>query len=398
MSQEQIINIVVVGGCGHVGLPLSVGLANKGHTVTSYDISEFAVGQVNDGIAPFYEPGLNEALANSLRNGFSASSESSVLESAEIVIVIVGTPLDVHLNPDPNTVVQAVRNISSHISDSQLIVLRSTVFPGVTAKVERELKNLGKHCNVAFCPERIAEGFALDELHRLPQIVGARNKETFERAESLFQSLGVKTLRNTPEEAELAKLFTNTWRYIKFAAANQFWMMANDAGVNFENVRDSIRFDYPRASDFPGAGFAAGPCLFKDTMQLAAFSSNTFGLGNSAMMINEGLPLYLAQKLEAKYDLSQMTVGLLGMAFKGESDDRRSSLAYKLKRIMKFKANCVLTTDEFVKDDQELISLENVISDSDILIISAPHMKYADVVTSKPIYDIWNLRGAGSSI
>jgi UDP-N-acetyl-D-mannosaminuronic acid dehydrogenase len=398
MSQEQIINIVVVGGCGHVGLPLSVGLANKGHTVISYDISEFAVSQVNNGIAPFYEPGLDEALANSLVNGFSASSESSVLESAEIVIVIVGTPLDIHLNPDPNAVVQAVRNISSNISDSQLIVLRSTVFPGVTAKVERELKNLGKYCNVAFCPERIAEGFALDELHRLPQIVGARNEETFERAESLFQSLGVKTLRNTPEEAELAKLFTNTWRYIKFAAANQFWMMANDAGVNFENVRDSIRFEYPRASDLPSAGFAAGPCLFKDTMQLAAFSSNTFGLGNSAMMINEGLPLYLVQKLEAKYDLSQMTVGLLGMAFKGESDDRRSSLAYKLKRIMKFKANSVLTTDEFVKDDQELVSLENVISDSDILIISAPHMKYADIVTSKPIYDIWNLRGAGSSI
>lgn len=398
IGEEPVINIVVVGGCGHVGLPLSVGLANKGHTVTAYDISEFAVRQVNDAVAPFYEPGLDKALANSLRNGFSASSNSSVLESAEIVIVIVGTPLDIHLNPDPNAVVQAVRNISSHISDSQLIVLRSTVFPGVTARVERELKNLGKLCDVAFCPERIAEGFALDELHRLPQIVGARNEETFERAESLFQSLGVKTLRNTPEEAELAKLFTNTWRYIKFAAANQFWMMANDAGVNFENVRDSIRFEYPRASDFPGAGFAAGPCLFKDTMQLAAFSSNTFGLGNSAMMINEGLPLYLAQKLEEKYDLSQMTVGLLGMAFKGESDDRRSSLAYKLKRIMKFKANCVLTTDEFVKDDQELISLENVISDSDILIISAPHMKYADIVTSKPIFDIWNLRGAGSSI
>ena len=398
IGQEQIIKIVVVGGCGHVGLPLCVALANKGHKVTSYDISEFAVDQVNAGVAPFYEPGLDEALASSLKLGFSASSESSVVESAEIVIVIVGTPLDIHLNPDPNTVVDAVRDIASHINDSQLIVLRSTVFPGVTAKVERALKNLGKHCSIVFCPERIAEGFALDELHQLPQIVGARDEESFERAESLFQSLGVGTLRNTPEEAELVKLFTNTWRYIKFAAANQFWMMANDADVSFENVRDSIRFEYPRASDFPGAGFTAGPCLFKDTMQLAAFSSNTFGLGNSAMMVNEGLPLYLVQKLEAKYDLSKMTIGLLGMAFKGESDDKRSSLAYKLKRIMKFKANCVLTTDEFVKNDLELISLENVISESDILIISAPHKKYADIVTSKPVYDIWNLRGAGSSV
>jgi UDP-N-acetyl-D-mannosaminuronic acid dehydrogenase len=395
---ELAINIVVVGGCGHVGLPLSVALANKGHAVTAYDISEGAVGQVNGGNAPFHEAGLDDALVISLKNGFSATTQSSVVESAEVVVVIVGTPLDIHLNPDPNAVVDAVRDIASQLNDSQLVILRSTVFPGVTAEVERALRNLGKNCKIVFCPERIAEGFALEELHQLPQIVGARDEDSFKRAEILFQSLGVKTLRNSPEEAELAKLFTNTWRYIKFAAANQFWMMANDAGVNFENIRDSIRFEYPRAADFPGAGFAAGPCLFKDTMQLSAFSNNTFALGNSAMMINEGLPLYLVQRLEDKYDLSKLTIGLLGMAFKGESDDKRSSLAYKLKRIMKFKANSVLTTDEFVKNDQELVSLERVLVESDILIISAPHKKYAKIRTSKPVYDIWNLRGDGSAI
>jgi UDP-N-acetyl-D-mannosaminuronic acid dehydrogenase len=392
------MNISVVGGCGHVGLPLSVGLALASHKVIAFDISESAVRGVNSGMAPFWEPDLDVALMSALENGFKADLSSDSIINAEAVIVIVGTPLDIHLNPDPNAVVKAVEDIVAKLNDKQILVLRSTVFPGVTNQVERLLAKYNLKTRVVFCPERIAEGFAMKELHELPQVIGARNDEDFNRAAEIFTSLGVKVVRTTPEEAELAKLFTNTWRYIKFAAANQFWMMANDSGVSFDNVRDAIRFEYPRAADFPAAGFTAGPCLFKDTMQLAAFSNNTFALGNSAMMINEGLPLYVVERISQKYDLANIKVGLLGMAFKGESDDNRSSLAYKLKRILKFKSGGVLTCDPYVKNDSELVSLEQVIAESDILIISAPHLRYKDFQTDKPVIDIWNLRGDGSVV
>jgi UDP-N-acetyl-D-mannosaminuronic acid dehydrogenase len=391
------MNLVVVGGCGHVGLPLSVALAES-HKVVSFDISEHAVNMVNSGLPPFWEPNLESDLKLALSGGFSATTDASSISSAEGVVIIVGTPIDIHLNPDPNAVVEAVENVAKYLHDDQLLVLRSTVFPGVTQQVERTLRRNNLSTRVVFCPERIAEGFAMKELHELPQIIGARNDEDFNRAAEIFTSLGVKVVRTTPEEAELAKLFTNTWRYIKFAAANQFWMMANDSGVNFDNVRDAIRFEYPRAADFPAAGFTAGPCLFKDTMQLAAFSNNTFALGNSAMMINEGLPLYVVERISEKYDLANIKVGLLGMAFKGESDDNRSSLAYKLKRILKFKSGGVLTCDPYVKNDSELVSLEQVVTESDILVISAPHLRYKDLVTDKPVIDIWNLRGDGSSV
>lgn len=381
-----------------MGLPLSVALAISGNTVTAFDISAIAVDKVNSGAAPFWEPLLDDALSIALQKGFRATLESACIKTADLVIVIVGTPLDLHLNPDPNAVVKAVEDIAKHLNNSQLLVLRSTVFPGVTKEVERLLNRLDLKTQIVFCPERIAEGFAMKELTELPQIIGARNDESFHRASEVFTSLGVKVVRTTPEEAELAKLFTNTWRYIKFAAANQFWMMANDSGVNFDNVREAIRFEYPRAADFPVAGFTAGPCLFKDTMQLSAFSNNTFALGNSAMMINEGLPLYVVEKLSQKYDISKTRIGLLGMAFKGESDDNRSSLAYKLKRILKFKSAGVLTSDPYVKNDPELISQKQVLEDSDLLIISAPHLRYKDLVSDKPIIDIWNLRGNGSSV
>ena len=199
----------------------------------------------------------------------------------------------------------------------------------------------------------------------------------------------------SPEEAELAKLFTNTWRYIKFAAANQLYSIANDFGVDFERVRHAITTDYPRAADMPGAGFAAGPCLFKDTMQLAAFNNNNFTLGHSSMMINEGLPLYLVSRIEKNYDLSKMTVGVLGMAFKAESDDIRSSLSYKLKRILKFKAQSVICADALVSEDETLIGEAELIDRADLIVIGAPHKRYASMPISKPVIDIWNIRKQG---
>jgi UDP-N-acetyl-D-mannosaminuronic acid dehydrogenase len=171
--------------------------------------------------------------------------------------------------------------------------------------------------------------------------------------------------------------------------------MANDFGLDYERIRQGVTQHYPRAADLPAAGFAAGPCLLKDTMQLAAFNNNNFMLGHAAMMVNEGLPLYLVDRLSRRYDLSTMTIGILGMAFKGESDDARSSLAYKLKRILRFKATDVLCADPYVKTDPSLVSQDEVMDRADLLVIGAPHRRYAELSTVKPVVDIWDIRGQG---
>lgn len=390
--------ISVIGGCGHVGLPLSAALANAGLKVYAYDINATAVELVNSKKAPFWEPGLDELLDLNSGSNLFATNDPNVISNSDIVILIVGTPLDVHLNPDPNAVVLAIKEVSAFLKDGQLLILRSTVFPGVTARIEDFIKSIGLKLEVTFCPERIAEGVAVKELHELPQLIGARTNTSANLASNVFEKLGVKTVRISPEEAEFAKLFTNTWRYIKFAAANQFWMMANDSGVSFDNIRDAIKFEYPRASDLPSAGFAAGPCLFKDTMQLATYSGNNFALGQAAMLINEGQPGYIVDKLREQNELKNLVVGILGMAFKGESDDTRSSLAYKLKRNLKFYCKDVLTSDPYVKSDSSLLPLETVIAKSDILIIGAPHKEYIGIKTEKRIIDIWNLRNNGSNV
>jgi UDP-N-acetyl-D-mannosaminuronic acid dehydrogenase len=393
-----IANVVVVGGCGHVGLPLGVAFAESGLNVALLDVSPDAVSAVNDGRAPFLEPGLTEALAGTLAAGrLAATCDSTCVSTADAVVIVIGTPVDEHLNPDPNAVVAAIGAIAGQMCDGQLVVLRSTVYPGVTDLVARDLGNRGLHVDVAFCPERIAEGKAMEELRSLPQIVGASTDSARLRARELFGHLAHDLIDTTPREAELAKLFTNTWRYIKFATANQFMMIANDHGLDFERIRYAITHDYPRAADMPGPGFAAGPCLFKDTMQLAAFNDNGFQLGHAAMLVNEGLPLYVVSQLERQHDLSQMTVGILGMSFKAESDDTRSSLSYKLKRILRFKAQRVLCTDPYVTNatDASLVDLETVLDQADVLVIGAPHPEYRDLETAKPVADVWGITGQG---
>jgi len=393
------LDAVIIGGCGHVGLPLAIALASRGAQVGIYDVSQAAVDTVNAGQLPFAEPGAAGPLAEAVAAGtLRASADPAIVATAEHVIVVIGTPVDEHLNPDQAAIPNALGGCAGYLRDGQLLVLRSTVYPGVTALVEKTIAGLGVDIDVAFCPERIAEGKAMTELFELPQIISARTAPGADRASALFRRLTSQLVIMTPEEAELAKLFTNVWRYIKFATANQLYMMANDRGLDFERIRQGLATDYPRAADMPAAGFAAGPCLFKDTMQLAAFNNNNFALGHTAMAINEGMPLYLVDRLEKHYDLASMTVGVLGMAFKGGSDDTRSSLSYKLKRILAFKAGAVLCTDPYVTTDTALLPLAEVIERSDLLVIATPHPDYRALKTSKPVADIWNILGQGVRI
>jgi UDP-N-acetyl-D-mannosaminuronic acid dehydrogenase len=392
-------DVVVIGGGGHVGLPLAIALADRGATVAVYDVNGKTVGLVNDSVMPFAEPGAQPKLEAARSAGaLVATTDPAIVGRAENVIVVIGTPVDEHLNPDPRAIPDALGACSPFFTDGQLLVLRSTVYPGVTALVEKLIGELGRDIDVAFCPERIAEHKAMEELFSLPQIVSSRTPRGRKRAAALFGRLTEQIIDLEPEEAELAKLFTNTWRYIKFATANQFFMMANDRGLDFERIRQGLMTDYPRAKDMPGAGFAAGPCLFKDAMQLAAFNDNNFALGHAAMLVNEGLPLYLVTQMEKRFDLDQCTVGILGMAFKGDSDDVRSSLSYKLRRVLDFRAKAVLTTDPHVTTDPRLLPLEEVLEKSDVLVLATPHSAYKGLDPSVPVVDVWNFFGRGVTV
>jgi UDP-N-acetyl-D-mannosaminuronic acid dehydrogenase len=394
---DQGLDVVVLGGGGHVGLPLCLALAKAGLRVGVYDTNQQTLDRIGRGEMPFMEAGAEQLLAELLPTGrLELGADAVMIGRSDQLIVVVGTPVDEFLGPSMTIFERTVDQISPHLRDGTLVVMRSTVYPGTTAYVRQHLAARGCEVDVAFCPERIAEGHALEELHTLPQIVGSDDERAGDRAEALFRTLASKTIRTSTKEAELAKLFTNTWRYMKFAVANQFFMIADQAGVDYTNVLRAIREDYPRASDLPGPGFAAGPCLFKDTMQLAAFTADHFPMGQAAMQINEGLPAYIVAALERRYGgLQDKTVGILGMAFKSESDDTRASLSYKLRKLLTWAGARVVCTDPYVTDDR-LTTLECVLEESDVLILGAPHKAYRSLtVGGKDVVDVWGAMGAG---
>ena len=391
------LDVVVLGGGGHVGLPLSLAFADAGLRVGIYDTNQSTLDRIAAGEMPFMETGAEDLLRRILPTGrLEFGTDGAMIERTDQLVVVIGTPVDEFLGPSMTIFEHAVMQIAPHLRDGALVALRSTVYPGTTAYVRQHLAAAGCTVDVAFCPERIAEGHALEELHTLPQIIGADDDAAADRAAALFNVLVSKTIRTSTKEAELAKLFTNTWRYMKFAVANQFFMISDQAGVDFTNVLRAIREDYPRAADLPGPGFAAGPCLFKDAMQLAAFTSDHFPMGQAAMQVNEGLPAYIVSALERRYGgLQGKTVGILGMAFKAESDDPRASLSYKLRKLFGWAGARVLATDPYVQDDR-LVTLDCVLEESDILVLGAPHKAYRELhIGGRDVVDVWGALGEG---
>jgi UDP-N-acetyl-D-mannosaminuronic acid dehydrogenase len=336
MPNARDYDICIIGGAGHVGLPLALVLARAGQRVLVHDLNQAAIDTIKSGTMPFIEYGAEPLLAAALRDGGLAfSSNASDIARAGTVVVAVGTPVDEYLNPKLRALLDLFKKLRPHLDPGQTIIIRSTVFPRTCRHVLRLLSKDGGNWRVAYCPERITQGHAIRELAELPQIVSGCTEEALTAAAALFALIAPQIITLEVEEAELAKLFSNAWRYIQFAAANQFYMIAQSIGVDFNRVRAAMVEGYGRAASLPSAGFAAGPCLLKDTMQLAAFNATGFSLGHAAMGINEGLPSFLVESLKQRHKLDETRVGILGMAFKADIDDIRDSLSYKLGKVLR---------------------------------------------------------------
>jgi UDP-N-acetyl-D-mannosaminuronic acid dehydrogenase len=390
---QQDHDICVVGGAGHVGLPLALAFAAAGQRVIINDVNADVMTQIAGGRMPFIEYGAEPLLAEALAAGrLTFSSTVDDVSRARHVIVAIGTPVDEYLNPKLRALLDLFESLRPHLDPSQTIIIRSTVFPRTCRQIERLLSTDGRTWKVAYCPERIAQGHAVRELRELPQIVSGSSAEAVDSAATLFSIIAPEIVSLEIEEAELAKLFSNAWRYIQFAAANQFYMLANTIGVDFNRVREAMVRGYGRASTLPGPGFAAGPCLLKDTMQLAAFNNNIFPLGHAAMSINEGLPNYLVDMISRKRPLAGARVGILGMTFKADIDDIRDSLSYKLGKVLRFHGAQVLYSDEFATDPT-FISKEDLVASSEVVIVGVPHSAYRTLAVPEgvDVVDLWNV-------
>ena len=384
-------DVCIVGGAGHIGLPLGLLLKSKDKKVVLYDKNIKVINKINSGIMPFIEKG-GEKLLKKNKKKILATNDINYVKNVKIVIVCIGTPIKNNLKPNFKYFFQLFRELKNYLNKNQVIIIRSSIYPGSCEKIVKILGKKFKH--ISYCPERVVQGLAIEELPRLPQVISGLSNKSISVSKKLFKLICRKIIITSVLEAELIKLFSNAWRYINFSISNEFHMICENLNINYSKLRKIMINGYARNKDIPLAGFAAGPCLFKDTIQLSAFLQNKFSLGKAATLINENFPNFMLKKLKEKYKnkLKKKTIGILGLAFKAEVDDLRDSLSVKLIKLIKRNNLKVVFSDEYI-NYPESITKEKLIKKADIIIIATPHKAYNKIrfPKNKKIIDTWGM-------
>ena len=381
--------VSIVGGVGHVGAPLGLALSSKGYNVILIDKNKENIKKINHGIMPFIEEGCAKLLKKMiLKRKIFATLDLNEVKKCKYIIVCLGTPINKKFEPNLKNFISFFYSLKKYLNRNHIVIIRSSIYPGICNKVFNIIKSYCK--NLSYCPERIAQGKSLKELPKISQIVSGKNTKSILESGKIFKKICGKILYTKIIEAELIKLFSNAYRFINFSISNQFYMMCKNQGLDFFKIRNLMRDNYKRNANIPSAGFTAGPCLLKDTMQLSSFYNHKFSLFHSAKSINENLPIFIIKKLSEKYDLRKKTVGILGLSFKAENDDIRDSLSIKLLNYLKSKKIRTLQSDEYYKDNNN-IDKNLLVKKSDIIIVSTPHKAYKNLKINKKkvLVDIW---------
>jgi UDP-N-acetyl-D-mannosaminuronic acid dehydrogenase len=379
---------VSIIGLGRIGLPLALTFADKGLSVLGVDKDQERLTAISERRMPFKEPGTDELIA---RVGLPVSTHAADAAQADAIVLTLGTPALSHIEIDIGDIRTVLDLLLPHLREGHLIVLRSTVAPGTTEFVAGYLEKqrgfrVGEDIFVAHVPERIAADRFMDEIGTLPCIIGGVGEASGERAAALFEPLGAPIVQTTPVQAELAKIWTNILRYASFALPNLLMMDCERHGANVFDVIELINRDYPRGG-MKAPGFTAGTCLRKDF----AFSeerSSAPGMLLAVSRVHETVPLFLVDGVKRRLggSLRERRVAVLGLAFKGDTDDERDSLSHKLIRLLERELADVAVHDPVVATPTA--GFEETVSGADVVIVATNHSAYSNAESLRSIAEL----------
>src|SRR4051812_248775 len=398
---------VAVVGLGRVGLPLALSFADRGLAAIGIDKDPALLEAVREGTMPFHEHGTQELLERVLtKGGFAVSERIEDAAAARHIVLTLGTPSLWHIEIDISDIRSVLDSLLPVLREGHVLVLRSTVAPGTTEFVAGYLEQqrgftVGRDVFVAHAPERIAENHFVEEIATLPHIVGGVDERSTDAVAALFEVFGSRIERTTPAQAELAKIWTNIYRYANFALPNLLMMNCEQYGANVFEVIDLINRDYPRGG-IARPGLTGGTCLRKDF----AFSeerSNAPGMLMSVSRVNESVPLFLVEGMKRRLgSLRDRKIAVLGLTFKRDSDDLRDSLSSKLIRLLERELATVVSHDPHAPVTGE--SLDGALSGADAVVIATNHSEFSEpralaALTERAaegclVVDPWNALGA----
>jgi UDP-N-acetyl-D-mannosaminuronic acid dehydrogenase len=384
---------VAVVGIGRVGLPLALAFADGGLRTIGIDAKPEIVEAVQDGRMPFEEPGAEEILQRVQAEGrLEVTGRVADAARARHIVLTLGTPSFSHIEIDVSQIRSVLDDLMPHLQEGHCIVLRSTIAPGTTDFVAGYLEmhrgfTVGTDVFVAHVPERIAASRFFAEISTLPCIVGGVGERSGEVAARPFAALGAPVVQTTPTEAELAKIWTNILRYTMFALPNRLMMECEQYGANVFEVIDLINRDYPRGG-MKLPGMTAGTCLRKD-FTFSEERSPAPGMLLAVSRVNESVPLFLVDGIKRRLaggKLRGRKVAVLGLAFKGDTDDERDSLSFKLMRLLERELALVAAHDPHSPSSS--LTLAEAVADADAVVLATNHSAWKDPAVLRRIADL----------
>ncbi len=405
-NKRHTFHTAAVIGIGRVGLPLALVLADEGLKVFGIGRDEIKINNLLLGKMPFMEKGASPLLKKYVKKRFFPTVDYSVISKCDVILLTLGTPIDENMNPVYDQINDSIEKCIPHLKKNQTLILRSTVSPRTTQYVKKIIEDktgfrVGKDFFLAFCPERIAEGNAIDEIKTIPQIVGGVDKKSAKLADQFFRKMGITTIVSDDISAELAKLFTNMYRYISFAIANEFMVLAHNYHKDIYEIVNLVNHEYKRGK-LSVPGLTAGPCLFKDGFFL--ISDLPFAdLISTSWKINESMPLFLISLIRERMRLNNKKAVILGLAFKSEIDDIRESLSFKIRNALLREHADVILHDPYVaeyKNQPIEKDIYKAVEGADLIFIATNHNDYNKIdlkrlrsVAKKNclICDVWNV-------
>ena len=387
------INTVCVIGLGYVGLTLAAILAKSGFEVFGIEKDERKLSLLKKGRPHFHENGLAELMKRTEGKRLHLLRDIPRNKRIDCFIIAVSTPVDeITKEPKIDYIIAATREIAPYVTSGQLVVLRSTIPVGATRNVVLPiLKKRSKNFFLSFCPERTAEGRALEELKTLPQVVGGLDQASTDASVELFSKISPLIVAvNSLEAAEIVKLVNNSYRDLVFAYANQVALICKSLGINAKEVIDAANLGYPR-SDVKSPGVVGGFCLEKDPHILMKSAKCDVSLIKAAKELNESVVGHILQAVQRHLKtwgkISRTSkVFICGFAFKGEpeTDDIRSSQTIKLLKLLKDKGfsniygHDSIVTKKILKGlGARPVSIEAGFKDADVVIFMNNHKSYS---------------------
>lgn len=384
---------VVVIGLGYVGLPLALLASKKGFDVVGIDLNEQKIALLKERKSPFDDKLIEEELK---RTNLTVSMDFSIVKDADIIILCVPTPVDEEKMPDYTPVEGACENIGPYLKKGQLVVLESTVNPGVCEEIVIPIlekvttMKVGEGISLAHCPERINPGDPKWNVSNIPRVVGGFDEESLSRAHAFYTAIIEAPIKKmgSLKEAEAVKIVENSFRNINIAFVNELARSFARLNIDVVNVIDGAATKpFAFMAHYPGCGIG-GHCIPVDPYYLVEYAKKSSGFKHEFLSLslktNEDMHQYTADLVKEQLATKNIAIKgakvvVLGLAYKKDIDDCRESPAFEIIKHLKEMEAEVITYDPHVLRESTVKTLKEALTGMDAVLIATDHKEFKEL-------------------